>query len=308
MCLSPFSRSWEVFVAAGGVGTGRWPAVVWLLEGAPWLVSVDVRGQSVDPPSLPISPVLRDSLDDSVVANVGSSREESNITSEAVVVPPTVVDDFPAEIVSGPDIVLDSLSPVGGGPFSESLVDAVIDLPKCLTGRGGRRPPGVVPRWRLAREGPFPMERSSKSIRCLGAGCPFRKTTYCASDYASPSGEFGIPLHYPRFLEWIGVPESAGLLEMGPGRWPEMAAFSGSGDGCGYPATSRCVFDGNEFGCPRSVCLLTARHGIQYSGIRTGFAWFPISGSGGGCSGTPRPPRFCPNGGHGSVATLTGSG
>ena len=34
-------------------------------------------------------------------------------------------------------------------------------------------------------------------------------------DYALPSGEFGIPLHHPRFLEWIGVPESAGLLEMG---------------------------------------------------------------------------------------------
>ena len=30
-------------------------------------------GQSVDPPSLPISPILQDSLDDSVVANVGSS-------------------------------------------------------------------------------------------------------------------------------------------------------------------------------------------------------------------------------------------
>ena len=136
----------------------------------PWMYG----GQSVDPPSLPISPVLRDSLNDSVVTNVGSSREESNITSEAVVVAPTVVDDFPAEMVSGSDIILDSLSPVGGGPFSEPPVDAVTDLPKCLTGRGGRRPPGFVPRWRLAREGPFLMERSSSSIRCLDAGCPFR--------------------------------------------------------------------------------------------------------------------------------------
>ena len=40
------------------------------------------RGQSVDPPSLPISPI-HDSLDDSVVANVGSSRDESNTPSEA---------------------------------------------------------------------------------------------------------------------------------------------------------------------------------------------------------------------------------
>ena len=93
------------------------------------------------------------------------------------------------------------------------------DLGVYLTGCVGRRSPGVVPRWRLALEGPFLAERSSSSLRCFGVGCAFRNMTYRPSDYASPSGEFGIPLHHPRFLEWIGVPESAGLLEMGPGRW-----------------------------------------------------------------------------------------
>ena len=34
-----------------------------------------------------------------------------------------------------------------------------------------------------------------------------------------PSGEFGLPVHHPRFLEWIWVPQSACLLEMGAGRW-----------------------------------------------------------------------------------------
>ena len=34
-------------------------------------------------------------------------------------------------------------------------VDTVTDLPKCLTGRVSHRSPGLVPRWRLAREGPF---------------------------------------------------------------------------------------------------------------------------------------------------------
>ena len=47
----------------------------------------------------------------------------------------------------------------------------------------------------------------------------FWRTTYRASDYASPSSAFGVPLNHPRFLEWIGVPESASLLEMGPGQW-----------------------------------------------------------------------------------------
>ena len=80
-----------------------------------------------------------------------------------------------------------------------------------------REPP--VPRWRLAREGPFLAERSPGSIRSLGAGCAFRNTSYRHSDYDTPSGKFGLLVHHPRFLEWIVVPQSACLLEMGAGRW-----------------------------------------------------------------------------------------
>ena len=76
-----------------------------------------------------------------------------------------------------------------------------------------------VARWRLAREGPFLAERSPESIRSLGVGCAFRNTSYRSSDYDAPSGEFGLPVHHLRFLEWIGVPQSACLLEMGAGRW-----------------------------------------------------------------------------------------
>ena len=88
-----------------------------------------------------------------------------------------------------------------------------------MTRHDGRRSPGLVPRWQLARESLFLAERSSSSLRCFGDGCLFRNMTYRTSDYASPSGEFGVPLHHPQFLELIGVPESASLLEMGPGRW-----------------------------------------------------------------------------------------
>ena len=75
-----------------------------------------------------------------------------------------------------------------------------------------------VPRWRLARQGPFLAERSPEYIRSFGAGCAFRNTTYRDSDYAAPSGEYGLPMHHPRFLEWIGIPQSASLLEIG-GTW-----------------------------------------------------------------------------------------
>ena len=76
-----------------------------------------------------------------------------------------------------------------------------------------------VPRWRLAREGPFLVERSPEYIRSLGAGCAFRNTTNHDLNYAAPLGDYGLPMHHPRFLEWIGVPQSAGLIEISGGQW-----------------------------------------------------------------------------------------
>ena len=77
----------------------------------------------------------------------------------------------------------------------------------------------LVPRWRLAREGPFLEERSPESIRSLGPGCAFRNTTFRTSDYAEPVGDYGFPLHHPRFVEWIGVPQSAGLIQFSGSQW-----------------------------------------------------------------------------------------
>ena len=78
----------------------------------------------MDPPSLPISPVLRDSLDDSIPANVGSSREDSNTTSEDVVAALTVVDTLSVGMGSGPDVMLNLSSPEAHGPFSGLPADA----------------------------------------------------------------------------------------------------------------------------------------------------------------------------------------
>ena len=62
---------------------------------------------------------------------------------------------------------------------------------------------------RVRREGPFvapvPHPRIGDSKGC----CTFRCTTYRDTDFAHPSGEFGLSLHHPRFLEWVGAPESA---------------------------------------------------------------------------------------------------
>ena len=61
----------------------------------------------------------------------------------------------------------------------------------------------ALPRWRLARDGPFLEERSAESIRSLGPGCAFRNTSYRVSDYAEPAGEYGLLLNHPRFVECI---------------------------------------------------------------------------------------------------------
>ena len=88
-----------------------------------------------------------------------------------------------------------------------------------LTYSTGKKDRARVPRWRLAREGPFTNERSQASLRVLGKGCAFRHTTYSAEDHAPPEGGLGVPLNHPRFLEWVGAPASAWLLEMSPGQW-----------------------------------------------------------------------------------------
>ena len=76
-----------------------------------------------------------------------------------------------------------------------------------------------IPQWCLAREGPFLNERSLASLRVLGTGCTFRHTTHSVENHAPPPGGLGVPLSHPRFLEWVGAPASAWLLEMIPGQW-----------------------------------------------------------------------------------------
>ena len=53
----------------------------------------------------------------------------------------------------------------------------------------------------------------------MGPGCAFRNTTYRVSDYAEPAGDYGLLLNHPRFVEWIGVPQSTGLLELSGRQW-----------------------------------------------------------------------------------------
>ena len=103
--------------------------------------------------------------------------------------------------------------------FRDILCHPAMITNRSLSESTGNIDRGRVPRWRLAREGPFTNERSQASLRVLGKGCAFRHTTYSVEDHAPPEGGLGDPLNHPRFLEWIGAPESAWLLELSPGQW-----------------------------------------------------------------------------------------
>ena len=78
----------------------------------------------------------------------------------------------------------------------------------------------------LSREGPFDIHRdrlhSDASPRSCqdSQGCPFRITSYDLEiDGAYFSPEYGVQLHDPRLLEYVGAPESARLLSRSPEYW-----------------------------------------------------------------------------------------
>ena len=50
-------------------------------------------------------------------------------------------------------------------------------------------------------------------------GCPYRITSYTGPAVADTNPAFGMQLHHPRFLEYIGAPESAWLLYHSPAFW-----------------------------------------------------------------------------------------
>ena len=103
--------------------------------------------------------------------------------------------------------------------FRDILCETAMMTNRSLSETTGNEDRGRVPRWRLAREGPFTNERSQASLQVLGKGCAFRYTTYSVEDHAPPEGGLGVPLNHPRFLESLGAPESAWLLEMSHGQW-----------------------------------------------------------------------------------------
>ena len=154
--------------------------------------------------SLTLSPISRESSD---------TPHASDVPPVGPLCPPP--QDNLSEVIPAVGYACLPLPSVDNSVMPELVWVPALPQPK---GRAsGREVP--VPRWRLAREGPFLEERSTESIRSLGPDCAFRNTTYSVSDYAEPTGDYRLLPNHPRFVEWIGVPQSAGLLELSGRQW-----------------------------------------------------------------------------------------
>ena len=77
----------------------------------------------------------------------------------------------------------------------------------------------------VPREGPFDVHDATSDTGDIPLisdglpGCPYRMTSYDRAEVADVDPAYGLQLHHPRFLEYVGAPESARLLTRTPGHW-----------------------------------------------------------------------------------------
>ena len=97
----------------------------------------------------------------------------------------------------------------------------------------------------LSREGPFdaseviPEPGQSPLVLNSIPGCQFRMTSYDDRDN-DLNPEYGIHLHDPLMMEYMGAPESARLLGRSPEYWLEHMGRDRGGSGGSSPIAPRC--------------------------------------------------------------------
>ena len=80
----------------------------------------------------------------------------------------------------------------------------------------------------LSREGPFHASAEPAAIRDhllisnQRGGCPYHVTSYRDDGHSNLNSPFGMQVHHPRFLEWVGAPESARVLGRPPAEWLQL--------------------------------------------------------------------------------------
>ena len=143
----------------------------------------------------------------------------------------------------------------------------------------------------------------------LGAtwgGCAYRFTTYRESDFADHDGQFGLPLHHPRFL---GAPEYVRLLGRNPSEWIRSLSRWQTIDS--HLATrplqhDACLMTSNLNILGQYVLCLSG-DGFENTGASGGASWLSVHSYGFSRAGTPCVQYIHSHGGYGPVAPSTGS-
>ena len=201
----------ELTVPPPGFRPFEWPQADWDNIGdatldpglkfvASWSTRITEEEMSSPPPLVPLSPIPAENSQDSMMVQIGTPDSEAYT--------PIVLDRIrsvhrrrsrrPMKMqptCEKPALAKDFL-------FRDILCEEALIANRLLSKTTGNGDRGRVPRWRLAREGPFTSERSQASLRVLGKGCAFQHTTYSAEDHAPPEGGLGVPLNHP--ASWNG--------------------------------------------------------------------------------------------------------
>ena len=217
----------ESIVPPPGFRPFQWPQADWedigdatLDPGLDFVASWSARimeERSSPPPLILLSPITAEDSQDSIVVQVGSPASE--LYTPAGLDRIRSVSRRRSRRPMKSTTKCEKSAPAEDFLFRDIVCAPAMGANRIVTESTGNRDRDRIPRWRLAREGPFTNERSQASLRVLGKGCAFQHTTYSVEDHAPPEGGLGVPLNHPRFLEWISAPTSAWLLEMSPGQW-----------------------------------------------------------------------------------------
>ena len=135
----------------------------------------------------------------------------------------------------------------------------------------------------ISREGPFdagasPMDTEDSPLITTGLpGCPYRIMSYIGTTLSDANTTYGLQLHHPRFLEFIGAPQSARLLNHSPSFWVDRL-----GEECAMAAAVNLQRDASlMMSNPQILAqFVTALHRMssEMMSIGVGHVVFPTEG------------------------------
>ena len=140
---------------------------------------------------------------------------------------PTTLDDF-SDSVLGDPITYAQCEKLPGSEAPMSL--PVYSLPSGLTYMPGQSSIQTVlasgtssrPEVGSSALAP-PMDMEDSPLLATGLpGCPYRFTSYSGLAFSDGNPAFGLQFHHPRFLEFVGAPESARPLDRSPAFWVDQ--------------------------------------------------------------------------------------